>query len=145
MIKLDAIDLKILSVLQHEGRITKVKLAEAINLSVSPCWERLRRLEREDVISGYHAEINLNNILKTTMVWVEVSLKHHQRDDFEIFERYISSVAEVIECWATGGTIDYLMRVSATDLDSYKKFREKMIEADIGIDLYVTCVSTKRV
>lgn len=145
MIKLDAIDLKILAALQNEGRMTKVKLAEKVNLSVSPCWERLRRLEREGVISGYRAEINLDLLVKTSTVWVEISLKHHQREDFENFETHMGNIPEVLECWAIGGTIDYLIRVLTADLDAYQEFMERLLDADIGIDRYVTCAVTKRV
>ncbi len=145
MIKLDAIDLKILAALQVEGRMTKVKLSETVNLSVSPCWERLRRLEREGVISGYKAEINLDMLVKTSSVWVEISLKHHQREDFEVFENLIADMPEILECWAIGGTIDYLMRVLTADLDAYQEFMEGLLDADIGIDRYVTCAVTKRV
>jgi len=145
MIKLDAIDLKILSTLQSEGRMTKVKLAEAVNLSVSPCWERLRRLEREGVISGYKAEISLDKLVKTSTIWVEISLKRHQREDFEVFESQIAEIPEILECWAIGGTIDYLMRVLTADLDAYQTLMEQLLAADIGIDRYITCAVTKRV
>ncbi len=145
LIKLDALDLKILTALQRQGRMTKVKLADSINLSVSPCWERLRRLEREGVISGYRAEINLDKLMKTSMVWCEISLKHHRREDFDIFERYIGEISQVLECWAIGGTIDYLMRVVTPDLDAYQELMEGLLAADIGIDRYVTCAVTKRV
>ncbi len=145
MIKLDAIDLKILAALQNEGRMTKVKLAEMVGLSVSPCWERLRRLERQGVISGYKAEINLDKLMKTATVWVEIALKHHQREDFEVFEGKIANIPEILECWAIGGTIDYLMRVLTTDLDAYQELMERLLAADIGIDRYITCAVTKRV
>ncbi|HEY9162990.1 MAG TPA: Lrp/AsnC family transcriptional regulator [Magnetovibrio sp.] len=145
MIKLDAIDLKILAALQSEGRMTKVKLAEAVNLSVSPCWERLRRLEREGVISGYRAEIDLSKLVRAAMVWVEISLTHHRHEDFEAFERHINDMPEVVECWATGGTTDYLMRVVTPHMDAYQELIEQLLAADLGIDRYVTCVVTKRV
>ncbi len=145
MIKLDPTDIKILCALQREGRMTKVKLAETVNLSVSPCWERLDRLEREGVISGYRAEVNLAKLLKTTTVWVEVSLNHHHREDFETFETGICDVPEIVECWATGGAIDYLMRVVSADLEAYQGLMEKLLAANIGINRYVTCVVTKAV
>ncbi|MBL4748609.1 MAG: Lrp/AsnC family transcriptional regulator [Magnetovibrio sp.] len=143
MIKLDAIDLKILAILQGDGRMTKVKLAEAVHLSVSPCWERLRRLEREGVISGYKTEIDLSKLAQAAMVWVEISLRHHSQGDFINFEKHISTIPEIIECWAVGGTIDYLMRIVSPNMEKYQELIEALLGADIGIDHYVTCVVTK--
>lgn len=145
MIKLDPLDIKILGALQNEGRMTKVRLAETVGLSVSPCWERLRRLERQGVISGYRAEIDLAKVVKAATVWVEISLKRHHQEDFEAFERTVLAQPEIVECWATGGTIDYLMRVIASDLDAYQVLMERLLAGDIGIDRYVTCVVTKAV
>ena len=105
MIKLDELDLKILKTLQREGRITKVKLAEAVNLSPSPCWERLKRLEDLGVISGYHAHINLEKLVKPTLVLTEVTLRHHQHEDFQIFEKAVQDIPEIVECYALGGGV----------------------------------------
>lgn len=145
MIKLDKLDLKILSALQTEGRMTKVKLAETVSLSVSPCWERLKRLERAGVIAGYHAEIDLDKLFKATQVWVEIALAHHHSQDFTRFESFIADIDEVVECWAVGGSIDYLMRVITPHLDAYQALMERMLDADIGIDRYITYVVTKPV
>ena len=145
MIKLDDLDLKILTALQREGRMTKVKLAETVNLSVSPCWERLKRLEREGVISGFHADVDIDKLVKVTQVWVEISLGHHQQQDFTRFEAYVQDVEDIVECWATGGTIDYLLRVVTPDLETYQALIDRLLNADIGIDRYVTCVVTKQV
>lgn len=105
MIRLDDQDLKILLTLQREGRITKVKLAEAVNLSPSLCWERLKRLEDLGVISGYHAHINLEMLVKPTLVMTEVTLRHHQHEDFAIFERRfrISGNRQMLRPWRRGG------------------------------------------
>lgn len=145
MVKLDKLDLKILAALERDGRMTKVKLAETVNLSVSPCWERLKRLERAGVIKGYHAEVDLDKLFKPTQVWVEIALDHHHAKDFSRFERHIESVDEVIECWALGGTVDYLMRVVVPHLAAYQALMEGLLDAEIGIDRYITLVVTKAV
>lgn len=145
MVKLDKLDLKILAALERDGRMTKVKLAETVNLSVSPCWERLKRLEHAGVIKGYHAEVNLNKLFKPTQVWVEISLDHHQSKDFSRFESYIADVEHVVECWALGGTIDYLLRVVVPHLEAYQELLECLLDAEIGIDRYTTLVVTKEV
>src|SRR5690606_17441992 len=81
--KLDKIDLKILAALQRDGRMTKLRLAEAVNLSPTACWERLSRLERSGVIAGYTARINADKLGRRTTVLVEIMLRSHQQADFE--------------------------------------------------------------
>jgi len=144
-VKLDAIDLKILAALQREGRMSKVKLAETVNLSPSPCWERLRRLEKAGIIAGYHARIDLTKLTKTATVWMEVTLRHHTEDAFDVFERAVQDVPEIVECWATGGGIDYLLKVVAKDVDAYQRLVSRLLNADIGIDRYFTYIVTKPV
>ena len=84
--KLDKIDLKILAALQRDGRMTKIRLAEAVNLSPTACWERLSRLEKSGVITGYTVRINSNKLARRTAVLVEIMLKSHQQSDFDRFE-----------------------------------------------------------
>jgi Lrp/AsnC family transcriptional regulator of ectoine degradation len=143
--KLDALDVKILAVLQREGRMTKLKLAETVNLSPTPVWERLRRLEAAGVISGYHAKIELEKLARTTTVLVEVTLKHHRLEDFRRFETAILAVPEVVECFATGGGIDYLLKVIARDVDAYQRLIDRLLVEDVGIDRYFTYIVTKPV
>ena len=145
MIRLDELDLKILKTLQREGRITKVKLAEAVNLSPSPCWERLKRLEDLGVISGYHAHINLEKLVKPTLVLTEVTLRHHQHDDFQIFERAVQDIPEIVECYGLGGGVDYMLKVLCHDVDAYQRLRDRLLVSDIGIDRYFTYIVTKKV
>jgi len=144
-VKLDAIDLKILAALQREGRMSKVKLAETVNLSPSPCWERLRRLEKAGIIAGYHARIDLTKLAKTATVWMEVTLRHHTQDAFDVVERAVQDVPEIVGCWATGGGIDYLLKVVAKDVDAYQRLVSRLLNADVGIDRYFTYIVTKPV
>jgi len=141
--KLDEYDVKILETIQKDGRITKTKLAEKINLSPSPTWERLKRLEEGGVISGYYGKINIKAITAVTTVMVEVILKRHQRDDFKRFEDAVLSFPDITECLAIGGGVDYLMRVVTPDIDTYQRFMDSLLEDDIGIDRYFTYIVTK--
>ncbi len=143
--KLDAFDVKILTLLQRDGRMTKLKLAEAIHLSPSPCWERLRRLEQVGLIRGYHAEIDIERLVHISTVLVEVTLKSHHAKDFERFETVIQTVPEVMECYATGGGFDYLLKIVTVDIVHYQHLIDELLEADIGIEKYYTYVVTKRV
>ena len=143
--RLDAIDLRILSTLQQEGRITKAALAERVHLSPTPCWTRLKRLEKAGLIRGYFAEVALERIGTITLVLVEVTLKQHRFQDFERFERVVRGRSEVVECLATGGGIDYLLKVAAADIDAYQRFIDELLVSDIGIDRYMTYIVTRTV
>jgi Lrp/AsnC family transcriptional regulator of ectoine degradation len=154
--KLDELDLKILVALQREGRMTKLKLAERINLSATPCWERLRRLEQAGIITGYHARIRLENLTRATIVLVEMTLKRHRREDFDRFEAAVQTIPEILECYATGGGIDYMLKVTgggidymlkviARDVDAYQRLIDRLLTDDVGIDRYFTYIVTKPV
>lgn len=143
--KLDPIDLKILAALQREGRMSKVKLAETVNLSPSPCWERLRRLEKAGIITGYHARVDLSKLARTATVWMEVTLRHHTQEGFEVFESAVQDIPEIVECWATGGGVDYLIKVVTRDVDAYQRLVSRLLNAGIGIDRYFTYIVTKPV
>lgn len=145
MTKLDRIDLRILSVLQKHGRITKQKLANEVNLSVSPCWVRLKRLEEAGIINGYHAEVQLEKLANFSTVLVEITLKHHAAEDFERFENAMLDAPHVIDCYATGGGVDYVLKVIARDIDHYQTLIDSMLAQDIGIDRYFTYIVTKAV
>lgn len=145
MVKLDEYDLKILRVLQRHGRTTKLKLAEKVGLSPSPTWERLRRLENAGVITGYQACVDPRTFGSTTTVLVEVLLKHHGVNDFKRFESAVNAKSEVVECLATGGGVDYIMRVVVRDIDTYQRFMDNLLESDVGIDRYFSFVVTKPV
>ena len=143
--RLDAIDLKILATLQKEGRITKLALAERVNLSPTPCWERLKRLQNAGFIAGYRAEIALAKLGSATTVLVEVTLKQHRIEDFEVFERAVRQVPEIVECLATGGGVDYLLKIVSPDIDAYQRLIDELLTANIGIDRYFTYVVTRTV
>ena len=98
MTRLDAIDLKILATLQSQGRITKAALADAVNLSPTPCWERLKRLEQSGLIRGYRAEIDLDKLGAVATILVEIVLKQHRYEDFQRFETAIRQIDEVVAC-----------------------------------------------
>ncbi len=142
---LDRHDLQILRTLQTDGRVTKVKLAESVNLSPSPCWQRQKRLESEGVISGYRAEIDLRRLGPVTEVIVQVALASHRAADFRRFEDAVKRAPEVTTCDATGGGTDYIMRLVVRDVDAYQRFMDELLEAGLGIDRYWGHIVTKPV
>jgi Lrp/AsnC family transcriptional regulator of ectoine degradation len=144
-LKLDPIDLRILSEVQREGRITKLALAERVGLSPTPCWMRLRRLEQAGIITGYHARLALRSIAPFATVLVEVTLSAHRQADFDRFERAVRAVPEIVACWAVGGGLDYMLKVVARDIDSYQRLIDGLLDGEIGIDRYFTYIVTRTV
>ncbi|MGC3874514.1 Lrp/AsnC family transcriptional regulator [Halomonas sp. GXIMD04776] len=143
--KLDRYDIKILEILAKDGRITKSRLAEAINLSVSPCWERVKRLEKAGIIEGYSARINARVLLKRTPVWMQIELKQHSAESFMRFESAVLDTPEVTECVAVGGGVDYLVKVETESIDAYQRLIDDWLMSDLGIERYFTYIVTKTV
>ena len=140
--RLDARDIKILSILQREGRLSKAALAERVNLSSTPCWERLHRLEQAGIIESYGAQISLKAFGPVTVVFVEISIENHRSEDFQRFEQAIAEVPEIVECWAVGGGIDYLCKVVVRHLADYQELIERLLARKIGVQRYFTYVVT---
>lgn len=143
--RLDARDLEILRVLSSEGRITKAALAERVNLSPTPCWERLKKLEKAGLIEGYRAEINLRKLGPHLTVFVAAELSDHTAASFQVFEAAMQRFDEVLACWALGGGFDYLLQILTRDIDTYQRLIDEMLNARIGLSKYFTYVVTKPV
>jgi len=140
----DATDIRILSAVQKHGQLSKTKLAEIVNLSPTPCWARLDRLKAAGYISGYNATLALERIVDFTLVVVTVSLTHHRKTDFERFEAHIQGLDEVTECVATGGGMDYVMKIATPSLATFQSVMEKVLSADLKIDRYMTYIVTRQ-
>ncbi|RWL19389.1 MULTISPECIES: Lrp/AsnC family transcriptional regulator [Mesorhizobium] len=143
--KLDQIDLKILDAVQRDGRITKLALADKVGLSPTPCWMRLRKLEKAGIVAGYHAKVAMRAVAPVATVLMEVTLASHRQADFDRFERVIRDVPEIVACWSVGGGVDYLLKVMARDIDAYQRLVDVLLEREIGIDRYFTYIVTKTV
>ncbi len=141
--KLDRYDLAILRILADDGRITKSRLAEEINLSISPAWERVKRLEEGGVIRGYRADIDWVRAFKGSRVVVEVTLARHTAQDMRRFEERVAAAPEVVQCHATGGGVDYVMHVMSRDIDHYQRFIDSLLTDELGIEKYFTYIVTK--
>jgi Lrp/AsnC family transcriptional regulator of ectoine degradation len=142
---LDDRDLQILSVLAREGRISKTELARRVNLSATPAWERMRRLEQAGMIRGYHADVALAEVAPHVVVFVMVELESHRPENFQLFELATARHEEIVSAWALGGGFDYLIQVVAPDIDSYQRLIDALLAARVGIRRYFTYVVTKDV
>ncbi|TIP79362.1 MAG: Lrp/AsnC family transcriptional regulator, partial [Mesorhizobium sp.] len=135
----------ILDAVQRDGRITKLALADKVGLSPTPCWMRLRKLEKAGIVSGYHAKVAMRAVAPVATVLMEVTLASHRQADFDRFERVIRDVPEIVACWSVGGGVDYLLKVMARDIDAYQRLVDALLEREIGIDRYFTYIVTKTV
>ena len=130
---MDAIDARLLSALQRDGRQTVTDLAAAIGLSLTPCARRLARLEAEGVIEGYSARVDQARIGFPVSVFIQVELESQSKDAIDAFERAVRRFERVMECHLMTGTRDILMRVVAADLTDFDRFLEDKLMRVPGI------------
>ncbi|CUH40382.1 Leucine-responsive regulatory protein [Jannaschia seosinensis] len=142
---LDATDIRILSAVQKHGELSKSQLAEMVNLSPTPCWERLSRLKAAGYIRGYRGDIALDRLGDFTQVVVTVSLTQHRKIDFDRFEDRIRTLDQVTECIATGGGMDYVLKIYAPSLTAFQSLMESLLAEDLGIGRYMTYIVTRTV
>lgn len=121
MRKLDRIDRMILDILQKNGRIAISELASQVNLSTTPCSERVKRLERDDIIMGYYARLNPELVDKRLLVFLEIKLSAKSGDVFEQVARDLTDIPEVLECHLISGDFDYLVKARLKEMSAYRK------------------------
>lgn len=145
MYKLDERDIQILSILQEEGRITKTALADRLNLSLTPSWDRLQRLEEEGIIESYGAKLSSPFLKNFHLVITEVELESHKEGEFARFEDAIMGFDEVLSCWSVGGGLDYILKVLVKDVSDYQDFLKRVLKANIGLRRYFSYAVLERV
>jgi len=121
-VKLDAVDRKILSCLQSEGRITNVDLAQRVGITAPPCLRRVRALEEEGYIKGYHAYLDQEALGYGLTVFAMVGLHSQAEADLQAFEKQVSNWPMVRECFMLNGEIDFILKVVAHDLAAFQHF-----------------------
>ena len=122
MATLDSIDRRLLAELQAEGRVTNVDLAKRVGLTAPPCLRRVRALEENGVIRGYHADLDASRLGFTITVFAMVSLKSQAEADLRAFEDHIKALPEVRECHMLNGEIDFILKIVSKDLQSFQEF-----------------------
>lgn len=144
--KIDKTDLKILEILQKDGRITNQELAENVHLSPSSCLQRVRRLEKEGVIQSYHARVNLDSIARHITCIATVSLRNHTQDEFKAFEALIAAIPEVVECYTVSGESDFFIRSICADMNRYLEINDELVGSSsyqVTINTYVVMKENK--
>ena len=120
MPELDRTDRRILDVLQRQGRISMTELGERIGLSTSPCAERVKRLERHGLVTGYHARVNPQALGKGVLVFVEITLSQKSGEVFDRARREFLAMPEVMECHLVAGSFEYLVKARLRDMSEYR-------------------------
>lgn len=120
--ELDSIDKKILERLQRNSKITNKELSNKLNLSVTGIFERIKRLERNEVISGYVALLKPEKVGKAFMVFTQIKLVQHTKSNVLKFEAEVVKLPEVLECYHVSGEYDYILKILVKDMEAYREF-----------------------
>lgn len=118
---LDKIDLKILQALQENARISYVDLANRVSLSTTPCLERVKRLERNDIIKSYKAILNPQYLCAKLLVFVEISLETQTPEVFDEFRKAVNKLPQIQECHLVSGQFDYLLKCRIPEMSAYRQ------------------------
>lgn len=123
----DEIDNKILTLLQKDGKMTFKEIANELDLTTTPVYERIKKMEKNGVIQSYKAIVDRRKLGLQLLVFCNVSLKEHQASFLENFENDIVNFPEVISCYHIAGMYDYLIQLTVKDMDEYQVFISKKI------------------
>jgi DNA-binding Lrp family transcriptional regulator len=142
--ELDDIDWRILEELQKDGRITNVELARRVGISAPPCLRRVRTLEEKGFIDGFHARLNQKLLGLDVTAFAMVGLAHQSESDLQDFMQRVEKLPEVIECHMLSGEIDFILKCTTTDLNSFQHFIINVLTAMPNVDSVKTSLVIKR-
>lgn len=131
---LDRTDRRILECLQDDGRISNVSLAKKVNLTPTPCLERVKRLERDGYIRGYTALLDPEMVGAGLLVFVEIDLLRTSPDVFREFRKEASKLSEILECHLVSGNFDYLIKARVRDMQQYRELLGERILSLPGVN-----------
>jgi DNA-binding Lrp family transcriptional regulator len=120
--KMDEIDRRIVSELQQDGKMKIKELAAKLNMTNSPIFERIKKLEFEGIISGYHAQINPKKLGFQLVAYCSVTLENHHKQTIEQFVDDVKDLPEILECYHIAGLFDYLLKIVVRDMEHYQYF-----------------------
>lgn len=135
-LKLDRMDFKILAQLQRLGRCSNVELADLVGLSASPCLTRVKRLEKIGVIEGFGAHLAMARLGDFLIVFTEVTLSNHRREDLRRFEEAAEKYPEIMECYNVSGGYDFLLRIVTRSVSHFQDVMDSLLEADLGVEKF---------
>ena len=145
MAKLTDIDLKILEILQNEGDIRNVQLAELVCLSPSPCLQRVRKLRMQGYISAVSAIVNLRKIAPHVVVHCSIRLSEQTLQQYRVFDAAVQKIPEIVECSQISGEYDYLLKLVVRDIEDFSRILNRMMEMNIGVKNHASLVEVRSV
>jgi len=141
--KLDQTDLRILKELQSDGRMTNVELSQRVGISAPPCLRRVRSLEKDGVIKGYHADLDPKSLGYEVTVFAMVGLASQAESDLQAFETLVASWPEVRECHMLNGEIDFILKIAAPDLSTFQSFLTEKLTSAPNVDSVKTSLTIR--
>jgi Lrp/AsnC family transcriptional regulator len=126
---MDAVDTKILMLLQEDASISIAELAQRVNLSQTPCWKRIERLEATGVIEKRVALVDPEKVGLGLTVFVSIEIADHSGQWLQCFAEFVSAMPEVMEFYRMAGDVDYMLRVAVPDMAAYDSFYQGLVEA----------------
>jgi len=142
---LDTTDYALLALVQKDGRISNVKVAEALSLSETPCWRRLKRLEDKGYIDSYQANLNRHRLGFGVLALVQICFANHTDDAPSQFEKSVRSIPEILSCHNVTGEADYFLQIVAKDLVAYERFLRKVLRKLPGVTSIQSSLSLREV
>ncbi len=143
--ELDRTDLKILRLLQSDGRLGNAEIAKRVNTSPATCHRRIQRLFAEGYVTSVRAQIAPQKVEMGTLAFVGVVLDRSTPESFGAFEEAIREMKLVLDCHIVAGDFDYILKIMAANIDAYQRLIDGLLDRDIGIERYFTYIVTKTV
>jgi Lrp/AsnC family transcriptional regulator len=125
---LDAIDIKILRILQRDCAIAVADIAKEVGLSTTPCWRRIQKFDQEGIIAARVALLNPKKVKAAVTVFVAITTSEHSLGWLERFHAVLQEFPQVVEAYRMSGQVDYLLRVVVPDIESYDRFYKQLID-----------------
>ena len=125
---MDAIDIKLLGLLQHNAELTIQELSKEVHLSTTPCWKRINQLKNNGYINKTFSLVDRKRVGANVTAMVSIKVNNHNQERISIFAKTIQDIPEVIECYRMSGETDYLLKVVVSDIESYDAFYKNLIE-----------------
>lgn len=141
--RVDEVDYAILELIQQDGRLSNVKLASMLNLSETPCWRRLKRLEQEGYIQHYQALLDRQKLGFHVLAFVEIIFSTHTNDYLDEFEEAVQKIPEILSCHNISGESDYLLQIVSENLESFEALLRNVIRRLPGVTSVKTSFSLK--
>lgn len=142
---IDKIDRKLLSLLQKDCTLSLQTLADAVNLTATPCWKRLKKLQDEGVIQAQVALLNPEKLGLMLTAFMFLKTQHHNREWYMDFVKQMATMPEVLACHRLTGEYDYLLRVQVEDMKSYDSFYKTLVNSISGLSVVTSSFSMEEI